>query len=367
MKISIFISALSGGGAERVTCNLANHLAKTGHEVEILTMGDTPAADPLEKGVAYLPLLPAAERKNIFVGNIKRIYRLLRYMKKSKTDAYVVMLPIPTTLMLSFSRLTKSPIIVSERIDPHAYSPRVQKRLSSIAHKASAYIFQTAEAQSWYRPHIGSIPNRVIPNAINPAFIREPYQGEREKIIVAAGRLTEQKNFPLLIRAFASICEKYPEHRLVIYGRGESLEALKQLAAALGVLRRVDFPGFVSNMPDRLERAEMFVLSSDYEGMPNSLMEAMALGLPCISTDCGGGSARFLIKDGENGRLVPVGDVAALSLAMERVLSDKVFAEKLGAESRKLQQTLAPEKIYGQWEKLITDRVSKTTTVVNQG
>lgn len=353
VKFTIFMSALSGGGAERVTCNLANHLSDYGHEVEILTMGDTAAAEPLRDGIKYLPLLDKKEKSNALINNAKRILRLRRYMKKQTVDAYVVMLPVPSILMLSFSRLTKASILMSERADPKVYSKTIQFFLRRLVSKASGVVFQTNEVATWYAPHLKRTSSLVIPNAINPIFIRPPYEGEREKVIVGAGRLTEQKNFPLLIRAFAKVADKFPEHRLVIYGKGGLLESYRNLAAELSVGDRVEFPGFANNMPERLEKASMFVLSSDYEGMPNALMEAMASGLPCVSTDCGGGGARFLIQDGENGLLVPKEDVDALAAAMERVLSDEKLAATIGNNARKLQETLAPEKIYGEWEKFI--------------
>ncbi len=353
MKITIFMSALSGGGAERVTCNLANHLSDFGHEVEILTMGDTEAAEPLNANVKYSPLLPQSERSYTIVNNAKRIWRLCRYMRKKTVDAYLVMLPIPTELMLRFSGLTKAPIIVSERADPKMYAEKMQKVLRRLAPRASGFVFQTDEAREWYVPHLKGTEAVVIPNAINPAFIRPKYEGEREKTIVAAGRLTEQKNFPLLIRAFARVADKFPEYKLVIYGKGGLLASYQCLVGELEIADRVEFPGFCADMPGQLEKASMFVLSSDFEGMPNALMEAMASGLPCVSTDCGGGGARFLIQDGENGLLVPKGDEIALAEAMEKILSDESLAANLGNNARKLQETLAPEKIYGEWESFI--------------
>lgn len=359
MNITILISSLSGGGAERVCCNLANYLSDFGHMVEILTMGEAPAAEPLRDNVTYSLLLRDEERSNPLGNNVKRILRLRRYMKKEAVDAYVVMLPVTTELMLRFSRLTKAPIIVSERADPKVYAKKTQKKLARLASRASGWVFQTEEVASWYAPHLKGTPARVIANAINPVFIRPAYEGEREKAILGAGRLTEQKNFPLLIRAFARIAPKFPEHKLVIYGKGGLLDSLKALATELGVGERVEFPGYVPDMPERLEKASMFVLSSDYEGMPNALMEAMASGLPCVSTDCGGGGARFLIENETNGLLVPQKDEEAMAAAMERILSDEAFAASLGNEARKLQQTLAPEKIYGEWEKFILKTVEE--------
>ena len=353
------MSALSGGGAERVTCNLANYLSDFGHKVEILTMGDSAAAEPLRERIRYLPLLTNAEKKNAIINNVKRIVRLRKYMKKQIVDAYVVMLPVTTELMLRFSGLTSAPIIVSERADPKVYAKKTQSALRNLASRASGFVFQTEEAKSWYEPYLKGTEAVVIPNAINPAFIRPAYEGEREKVIVGAGRFNGQKNFPLLIRAFARIAENFPEYKLVIYGQGGLLESYQSLIEELGIGGRVEFPGYVPDMPARLEKAGMFVLSSDYEGMPNALMEAMASGLPCVSTDCGGGGARFLIRDGENGLLVPIGDEVAMAEAMEKVLSDEALAATLGNNARKLQETLAPDKIYGEWEAFIKQVVKE--------
>lgn len=359
MRITLFVSALSGGGAERVTCNLANYLTEKGYLVDVLTMGEAPVVEPLNREIKVITLLLDKERGNFFFNAAKRIFRLARYMKKEKVDAYVVLLPIPTILMLSFSSLTKAPIIMSERADPKAYSKKMQKFLQKFCKKASGAVFQTEEARTWYEPYLNGAEGKVIPNAINPAFIRPKYEGESEKTIVGAGRLSRQKNFPLLIRAFAHVTDKFPEYKLVIYGKGDLLEPLKGLATELGVSDRVEFPGFCTDMPERLEKASAFVLSSDYEGMPNVLMEAMASGLPCVSTDCGGGGARFLIQNGENGILVPQRDEGALASAMEKILSDEALAAKLGENARKLQEILAPDKIYGEWEQFILKKMEE--------
>jgi len=355
MKITIFISALSGGGAERVACNLANHLRMFGHEIELLTMMEKSPAELLVEGVVHTPLLTINEKSHPLINNIKRIYRLRKHMKKPNTDAYIVMLPITIELMLRLSRLTQAPIIMSERADPKRYSVRTQRKLRRLVSRASGVIFQTDEICAWYQSYMDDVKGVVIPNAINPVFIRTPYTGERKKTIIGVGRLTEQKNFALLIRAFARIADQFLDHKLVIYGKGRLLGILTALADELGVGGRVEFPGYAENMPEILEKAGMFVLSSDYEGMPNALMEAMALGVPCVSTDCGGGGARFLIKDGVNGLLVPQGNEEAMAEAMRSILENPVKAAMLAENSRKLQQTLAPDKVYGEWEKFIRE------------
>lgn len=364
MRVTIFISALSGGGAERVVCNLANFLSKKGISIEILTMGEAVPAETLEKGIKEVSLLRDIEKSFPAFDFFKRILRLRNYIKKEKVDAYIVFLPRLTMLMSFFSGLTMAPIIMTERADPNVYSEKVKKALKKACKKVDGAVFQTVDAKEWYEPHLKGVQHKVIPNAINPAFIRPAYSGEREKVIVGAGRLAEQKNFPLLIKAFARISEKFPEHKLVIYGKGGLLDSLKSLAGELGVGDRVEFPGYVDNMPETLEKADMFVLSSDYEGMPNALMEAMAVGVPSVSTDCGGGGARFLIQNGENGLLVPQKDEEKMAEAMEKILSDKAFAEKISENGRKLQETLAPEKIYGEWEKFILKVAGKNNETI---
>ena len=354
MRITFFISALSGGGAERVTCNLANYMAEQGHQVEILTMAEREPADSLKDTVKHVPLLTNKEYKNKIINNVKRVLRLRKYMKSQKVDAYVVMLPKTTRLMLNFRELTNSKIIVSERVDPKLYDKKTQNALRKLSSRADGYVFQTDEIASWYAPYLKGVESRVIPNAINPAFIRKEFAGEREKKIVAVGRLAEQKNFPLLIKAFSKISDKFLDYKLVFYGKGELQRQLEQQAEELGVKERVEFYGFCSNLAEQLEKASMFVLSSNYEGMPNALMEAMAVGVPCVSTDCGGGGAKFLIKDGENGLLVPQRDEEKMACAMEKILSNDAFANKLSKNARKLQEEFAPEKIYGEWEKFIT-------------
>ncbi len=357
MKISFFIGGLSGGGAERVTCNLASYLSRKGHEIVILTMSDDTATYALDNNVLRVPLLKSSERKGLLYNSILRIKRLISHLRKDNVDAYVVMLPVTTIMLLRLSWLTKSKIIAAERVDPSIYPSGKQKQLKSLAMKADGWVYQTDEESAWYGKSTGKAKVRIIPNAINPEFIREPYQRERKKTIVTAGRLTEQKNHKLLIQAFAQISPHFPDYQLVILGDGPLKEQLKSATEELGVKERVLLPGYTTNIGDKIKDASLFVLSSDFEGMPNALMEAMALGLPCVSTDCDGGGAKFLIKNEKDGLLVPKDDVDALSEAMRKMLSDKELAEHCGREAHKICERLAPEKIYGEWEQFIKEIV----------
>lgn len=353
MKVTMFIGSLAGGGAERVFCSMANLLVQRGHEICIITNVEGEPSYELDGRVQRFVLLYNKERKNKVLNFLHCMKRLKTYVKAHAEDRYVVFLPSTTIMLLAFRKYIRGGIVVSERCDPEKNADWAKWALKKWIRRADGVVFQTDTAKEWYLPYLRKAKPVVIPNAINPAFIRPVYEGEREKTIVGAGRLNGQKNFHLLIRAFARIAPKFPEHKLVIYGKGGLLDSLRSLAEELGVGERVEFPGYVSDMPERLERASMFVLSSDFEGMPNALMEAMASGLPCVSTDCGGGGARFLIDNEKNGLLVPQKDEEAMAAAMERILSDKALAASLGNEARQLQETLSPEKIYGEWETVI--------------
>lgn len=185
---------------------------------------------------------------------------------------------------------------------------------------------------------------------------------ERSNEIVAAGRLNNQKNFSILIRAFSKLATRFPEHKLVIYGEGEKRNELFQLIKEKQLSERIFLPGNVEDIGDKMRKACMFVLSSDFEGMPNALMEAMALGLPCISTDCPVGGPRFLIDSGENGILIPTGNEEALVNAMEQILRDPREADVMGKKAHAIIDKCNPNRVYKQWEMFVREVSEKYVT-----
>lgn len=350
MKVTFFIGSLYGGGAERVTCNLANYLVDKGHDVEILVVSETNKSYELDPRINVTSLLSINERKNKFCNILKRFPRFWLYLLNTKNDIYVVMLPKTIILLLLFKWLTKAKVIASERVAPTAYSKLIAFFLKLTARFADGFLFQTEEARSWYGDNISKIKTKVIPNAINRKFIGRNYKGVKRKYICGVGRLDYQKNFSLLISAFEKISLKYPDYYLIIYGEGNERSYLENLITSYGLKTRVILAGNVSNIEEELERNTMFVLSSNFEGMPNSLMEAMALGLPCISTDCPCGGPRYLIENGFNGLLVPINDESKMVEAISKILDDKEFADRLGKEASKIVDRLSSEKIYASWE-----------------
>ena len=173
-------------------------------------------------------------------------------------------------------------------------------------------------------------------------------------MIIASGRLNKQKNYYLLLDVFEEISSIFKSYKLEILGKGPLEDDIKRYANKKNCSDRIIFSGYVDNVKEHMKKAEVYVLSSDYEGMPNSLMEAMALGLPCVSTDCPCGGPKYLIENNVNGVLVPVNDVQKMVDALKTILNDKDLSFKLGKEASKIKEKLNPEVIYSKWEKTIT-------------
>lgn len=355
MNITIYISGVTGGGAEKVSCSLASYLVNKGHTVELLTMSDEKETYPLDKRVSRFCLLKEKERKNRIYNNLLRLYRFVKYLLKQKPDVYLAMLPTNIHTLLLFKSLTYSKIIAAERANPSSYIQQTQQKLIKIAHKADGWVFQTKEQMRWYESKCSLNKRIIIPNAINPDILAVKRKKETMNVIVSSGRLIEQKNHLLLIDAFSRISYKYKELTLVIYGEGPNRNVLSKRIQELKLKDRVFLPGYTSDIVNKIKDASLFVLSSNYEGMPNALMEAMALGVPSIATDCDGGGARYLIEDGKNGLLVPTKDVEKLADAMDFVLSNPDMAQSLGKEAQKLCKSLAPEKVYSYWEEFLEE------------
>ena len=214
---------------------------------------------------------------------------------------------------------------------------------------ADGVVLQTDRARAFF-PKAVRKKSVILSNPLNPQFIDYETAKERENLIVAAGRLDANKNHAMLIHAFAKIADEYPAVKLVIYGEGELRTQLESLVAEKGLSDRITLPGTVEDIAAHIGKARIFTLTSNTEGMPNSVMEAMALGVPVIATDCPCGGPAALIENGVNGLLVPVGDAFALADAFRRIFEDREFELKLRENSCAITQKLAPDKVNRAWE-----------------
>lgn len=367
-RVTVVSAQLADGGAERVAIDLCCYLRDNGRNVTLLTLsGDMPDAYRPPEGVLRQRLEARRLPPSIFHRLWYLVNRVIGIRSKIASDApdVVVTFIDKVNILVLFSLFgTGIPVVISERIHP-AYNPiaRVWKLTRQLIYPLARVVtVQTEEGAAWFRRHSLIKHPVVIANAV-----RSPrdFDGEagpatggteataRRPFVLAIGRLAEQKGFDLLLEAFHRAGLAAAGWRLVILGAGPERAALEQQARTLGIGDKVMFPGFVDIGPF-LRNADLFVMSSRYEGFPNALMEAMQVGLPCISFDCPSGP-RDLIKNEQNGLLVPPQDVSALTAALVRMAADPELRKRLGAAASGVNERYSQARIYGKWLALLDD------------
>lgn len=305
-KIVFYIGSLSRGGAQRVIVTLANSLSKRGFSCVVATSYKGENEYSLDENIKRIVLVE--KKQNFIKKNLSEILFFRKLVKEEKPDTVLSFMGEPNTRMLLATFLLKCRKVVSVRNDPcKEYNGFLYSLFVKVLFNlASHVVFQTENAKNWFPKSIRR-KSSVVMNPVDDVFFETEYNGIR-KDIVTVGRLVPQKNHELLIRAFARVAANI-EDNLVIYGDGELRNHLIDLVKSLGLANRVLFPGLISNVAETIKSAKLFVLSSNYEGMPNALMEAMALGIPCISTDCPCGGPKSLL---EKKYLFSVNDAVAL-------------------------------------------------------
>ena len=323
-RILFAITGLGGGGAERVVSVWASQLAEKGYDVGVFTFAKGKNEYPLNSKVKRLTITDNI-KDYLAMGYFKR-YRLMRKIIKTfEPNVVIGFLQRMQVWMAAVTIGLKIKRIDTVRISPwHASVGKFTKMLWKMCFKTGDLTILQSEDQKPFFSKKVQKKCVVVPNPLNEAYENERKIEFSSKItkFVSAGRLCKQKNFPLLIKAFAKACENNNDISLDIFGKGDekyTLE-LQQLIDELNMKDRITLCGRTDDMHKELMKRDAFIMSSNYEGMPNALAEAMAVGLTCISTDCKTGP-RDLIKDGENGYLVPVGDEEKLAEKIQLVAS----------------------------------------------
>ena len=249
----------------------------------------------------------------------------------------------------------ESKIIYAERNAPELEYPEDEEKrdkLIGLVSMADGVVLQTQTEKGFFK---GNLKNAVVINNPLKADLPERFTGERRKIIVNFCRISKQKNLPLLFEAMVKLHKDYPDYVLEIYGN--TVEKLEEdlCAEYNNLIKELSAEDYIKILPPSKEvhnlirDCAMFVSSSDFEGLSNSMIEAMAIGLPCVCTDCLGGGAREVIKDGGNGLLVPMQNTEALYLAMKRIISDPELAEQCSVNARKIKDGLLLPVIADKW------------------
>ena len=360
MKLLFYINILSGGGAERVVANLSNLFQADGNDVVLVNTYKTLNEYYVFNNVKRVYLEKKCnENKSRFIKNIKRIKALRKIIKTEKPDVVLSFMLEPNFRTILATRGLKVKTIISVRNDPKIiYSGKMGRWISKrLMPKADGCVFQTEEAKTFFPKKLQN-KSTIILNAVKEEFfsiVRKPIEGN----IISIGRLMPQKNYKLLIDAFNLIKNENPNTTLSIYGDGKIKEELLDYISLLNLQERVRLFGHVENVEQILSTADMFVLPSNFEGMPNVLMEALASGTPCISTDCPCGGPRYLIENNVNGLLVPVNNVEILARSMLSLLKDNSRKNKFSIEGKKKAASFKPDVIYLQWLNYIKEIMEK--------
>ena len=361
-KIAFYIGSLQKGGAERVFVNLAEFFYSQGYQVTIVTQYQYQNEYSHSEGIHRVlsDLTEEETRKNRLFNFFRRIKKLRSIWKQVSPDLVLSCNGKNNFMALATTVFLKTKAVVSVVGEPtlEYYTPVMRMLAKSLFILADGVVLQTKDSAEFFPVSIRK-KAVILKNSMNPAFMKERFTGTREKTIVSVGRLDANKNQSLLIRAFAKIADNYPAYRVILYGEGEDREKLEQEVGHLGIKDRILLPGVTTDVATAIQKASVFVLTSFTEGMPNALIEAMALGLAVISTDCPCGGPKELIQNSKNGILIPVNDVEALAEALRYLLEHPYEADRMGQEASKIQQELDPAVTNQAWMEYFEQIIQK--------
>ena len=352
MKLALIAYLHGYGGAERQIVLLANEMKARGHETHLVVLCDNKSPYKIEPSVIVHDLSGSEGNGKFRI--MKRYCLFKKEMQKIKPDITINYNLQGAYFSLLAGRKICGKILYSERSDPYDshYSGLLGKVRDITCNHLDAFVFQSEGAKEFF--HLSSKQKAiVIHNSVVVPQDKYPIPSARDNRIVTVGRLHSQKNPQLLVDAFALIADKYPDLTLEFYGDGLLKEEIQSKINAMGLTERVHLHASRKDIFNCIRTARLFVLTSDYEGMPNALMEAMALGLPCISTDCRPGGARTLIESGKNGIIVPPRNVNALAEKMKYMLENPREAELMAIEAYKIGTTHTNVVTFDKWNQFL--------------
>ncbi len=354
----IFVTiSMAGGGTERVISILANKYCELGIPVTILMLAGNQVAYELDNRIQLINVSGATGGS--LVGRVKRVSKLRAFFKENK-DAKIIAMGTVAAMFTLLSKMgLHNKIVVSERNDPNRLNHRPirfsEKALRNILYRgATRIVLQTEDVKAFF-PQYLIRKSIVIPNPISESIPEVSVNDYREKTVITAGRLTEQKNHKLLIDAFKEFESSHPGYRLRIFGEGELKEQLQKHIISSSLQEKAYLEGFTSDLYGELQKGGMYVSSSDWEGISNSLVEAMAMGIPTVATDCPMGGSRMFIDNMKNGILVPVNDKETLVGAMSYMADHADTVRGMSENAMEIREKIGVERIAEQWLELFEE------------
>ena len=350
-RITVIASKLGGGGAERVASLLTNYLAEQGHTVQFIAAHLDKREYPLNEEVTYTAI--QTNHKNSILRLLERSGKITKAVKEFHSDAVYSFI---TYDLISLVNAPGIDVIPSMRAAPEVSDRKfIYRHLRRyVFHRAKYVVFQTEGAKSAYDQKIQS-KGVIIPNPLT-SDLGEWNEEEHSNTMIAACRISTSKNIPMMLEAFKKFHEIHPEYTLEIYGDGDPASyktKMEDLCKELGADSYIHFMGHTSQIHELMRTSAAFLQTSDYEGLSNSMLEAMSVGIPCVITDCAPGGARAFITNEETGMLVRRGDVQGMAGAMCKVAESVSLQHKLHMQERYVKDVLDRNVICRKWEDLL--------------
>lgn len=343
-RITFVTSTLHSGGSERVMALLANSLSERGYDVEIICINKHLVFYPIHEKVRI-----SFAEDEVGTSVIKKACWLRKHIKSEKPDVVIAFM-LEVYCMTLFSLMgVKIPVISSERIDPHFFG-RVKGFMRWVLLRRTTHlVVQTTQIKSFYSKAIQARTTIIANPVTDKVFEIEPV--EKENRLIAVGRLAYQKNYPMMFQAFKNVMEEFPDYKLVVYGDGPQRDSLQLTVDRLELTDRVLLPGKTERIIEEMNASKVFLMTSDFEGMSNAMLEALCVGLPIVTTDVSGASD--LVVNGENGFITPCRDVNGFTQALRTVLADEGLMKTMEKKNREKAIQFQKDRIVDQWESLI--------------
>ena len=361
-KIVFYTMAMIKRGTERTIANLSNHFIKD-YDITIITNINGPIEYELDKRIKVIPIDKIDKRNELLPKKLisktskKRSIRLKKIIKEEKPNLIITTLPEPTIRILSLKKDFKDiPIIVSIRNHPNSeFRSIIGKSIRNKCYKNANLI--TVQDNNYIKYLPKNLKIKVIPNYISDDFIKNNKDTKKEKIIITVASLEKQKNIPLLIESFSKLNNKYKDYKLKIIGKGKEKNKIKKLIKNKHLEDRIILKDTSNNIKDELLSSTLFVLPSNYEGMPNALLEAMSLQLPVITTNSTEALNSIIINN-KNGIIIPKNNKKILTKKIDYILENKDIRNKLGKEATKVKEKYNKEEIINKWDKIIKEELN---------
>lgn len=352
-KIVIIAHGLSDGGAERVASILANFCSRNGIDVTYIcayrNVNNVNREEYVLDENIKIKYIEVNERHH-FLRFISRNQKILKVVTECSPDVVVSFINFDTL----FTALSGVPIIYSLRNDPsHVRYSRFRTLIFDLEYaKARTIVFQTKGAQSYFGKKIQD-KSVVIANPIITSELPRWNECEHRRVFVTSCRLNRQKNIPMLVDAFVKVHEQHTDYILEIYGEGELRESIANQIREKEAQSYIKLMGYSTDIYNIMTTSAGFVMSSDYEGLSNSMLEALCIGVPCICTDCPPGGAREYINSGENGFLIAVGDAEDMAMKICTIIESDNLSQLFSSNSMNYRKILDVNTICNNWLKLM--------------